>query len=583
MKSKRTHTCGELRKGDVGKTVTLCGWVQTQRDHGGVIFIDLRDRWGLTQLVFNPEHSKQMHAFGETLRSEYVIAATGTVRERPEGTVNPNLATGEIEVMVDDAELLNRADTPAFEIQDDADVSQEIRLRYRYLDLRRRPMQRNLLVRHQVVRTMRECLNNRDFVEVETPFLNKSTPEGARDYLVPSRLNPGTFYALPQSPQLFKQILMVAGLERYYQIVRCFRDEDLRADRQPEFTQLDLEMSFVDEDDVIGVTEEVIAAVMKQVLGIDIELPIQRMDYDTAIALYGTDRPDLRYEMAFVDITNVSRKSDFNVFKNALQVRGINVKKGMDTFSRRDLDGLTDYVKEFGAKGLAWFRIEQGGRFSSPIAKFFNDDVQASIGTMMGAEPGDILMFVADSPATVAQALGALRTHVAQRQGLADKKKFSFCWVVNFPSFEWNEEEKRYEALHHPFTAPAEADLDKLETDTASVRSRAYDIVLNGVEIGGGSIRIHDPEVQRQVFKLLGIPDEEARQRFGFLLDALRFGAPPHGGIALGLDRFVMLLLGLDTIRDVIAFPKTQKAQCLMSDAPSTVDPRQLKELGIKI
>jgi len=583
MKSKRTHTCGELRKADVGKTATLCGWVQTQRDHGGVIFIDLRDRWGVVQLVFNPEHSAEMHAFGESLRSEYVISVTGTVRERPEGTVNTGLATGGIEVIIDEAELLNRSETPAFEIDDDVEVAQDIRLRYRYLDLRRASMQRNLLVRHQVVRTMRECLNKRDFIEVETPFLTKSTPEGARDYLVPSRLTPGEFYALPQSPQLFKQILMVAGLERYYQVVRCFRDEDLRSDRQPEFTQLDIEMSFVDEDDVIGLTETVLADVMKDALGIEIELPIKRMDYDTAIDLYGTDRPDLRYGMTFADITGIGRKSDFNVFKNALQVRGINVGKGMDTFSRRDLDGLTDYVKEYGAKGLAWFRIEEGGAFSSPIAKFFNEALQAELGSAMKAQPGDILMFVADTPAVVAQALGALRTHVAGRQNLLDKSKFEFCWVVNFPSFEWNEDEKRYEALHHPFTSPAVADLDKLETDTAAVRARAYDIVLNGTEIGGGSIRIHDPDVQQRVFRLLGISDADARQKFGFLLDALRYGAPPHGGIALGLDRLVMLLLGLDTIRDVIAFPKTQKAQCLMSDAPSTVDPRQLKELGIRI
>jgi aspartyl-tRNA synthetase len=582
MRLRRTHTCGELRKGNVGQNVTLCGWVQTQRDHGGVIFIDLRDRYGLTQLVFNPDHSKAMHSFAEALRTEYVIAVTGAVSARPQGTVNPSLDTGEIEVVVDDAELLNKSDTPAFELTDDVEVSQEIRLKYRYLDLRRKAMQRNLTVRHQVVRAMRKYLDSYDFIEVETPFLTKSTPEGARDYLVPSRLNPGNFYALPQSPQLFKQILMVGGIERYYQIVRCFRDEDLRADRQPEFTQLDLEMSFVNEDDVIAVTEGVLAAVMDEVLGRSVELPMRRLDFDEAIDLYGTERPDTRYGMTFSDVTQIGRKSEFNVFRNAPQVRGINAKKGMDTFSRRDLDALTEYVKESGAKGLAWFRVEEGG-FSSPVAKFFSQDLQGEIAAIMKAEPGDILMFVADTPAVVAQALGALRTHVAAKMGLADKSQFSFCWVVRFPCFEWDEDEKRYQSLHHPFTSPANGDLDKLEADTLSVRARSYDIVLNGVELGGGSIRIHDQELQRRVFGILGIKEEEARRKFGFLLDALRYGAPPHGGIALGLDRLVMLLLGLDTIRDVIAFPKTQKAQCLMSDAPSTVDPKQLKELGIRL
>jgi len=582
MRLRRTHNCGQLRRENVGNEVILSGWVQTTRDHGGVIFIDLRDRYGITQVVFNPEHNREAHELAETFRTEFVTSIKGKVLPRPEGTVNTSLPTGEIEVQVDEVELLNKSDTPPFEITGSEEVSQELRLKYRYLDIRRSKMRDSLIARHRVMQSIRRALDARDFVDVETPFLTKSTPEGARDYLVPSRLNQGEFYALPQSPQLFKQILMVAGMEKYYQIVRCFRDEDLRADRQPEFTQLDLEMSFAEEEDVMAVTEGVLSQVLREVFNLEIELPIKRLLYQQAMDLYGTDRPDLRYDMTIVDVGEIVRQSDFNVFKTAKQVRGINAKKGMDTFSRRDLDALTDYAKGFGSKGLAWFRVETSG-FSSPIAKFFSKDIQRQIAAKMNAEPGDILMFIADEPAVVAQTLGNLRVHAANEMGLADKSHFAFCWVIDFPCFEWDTDEKRYVACHHPFTSPMLEDMDKLESDTASVRARAYDIILNGVELGGGSVRIHTPDVQQRVFNLLGIDERAARVKFGFLLDALRFGAPPHAGIALGLDRFVMLMLGLDSIREVIAFPKTQKAQCLMTEAPSDVDARQLKELGIRL
>ena len=582
---QRTHTCGQLRKADAGSDVTLSGWVDTRRDHGGVIFIDLRDRYGKTQIVFNPEHNAETHEAASVLRSEYVISVRGKVEERPDGMANPDLDTGDIDVMVDILEILNTSETTPFEITGDTEVSTELRLKYRYLDLRRPLMQKYLRSRHKVYQVARQYFDSNHFIEIETPFLTKSTPEGARDYLVPSRINRGQFYALPQSPQLFKQILMVSGFDRYFQIVKCFRDEDLRAQRQPEFTQVDLEMSFVREDDVINMIEGLMVEIFKEVLGKEISAPFPRLSYKDAMDRYGCDAPDLRFEMTIKEITDIAKKSDFKVFKSVAesggQIRGINAT-GCATLSRKDIDGLTTFVNQFGAKGLAWFKVDENG-LTSQIAKFFNAELQKEIIERFNAAPGDLLLFVADKKSVVSQALSQLRINIAKSNGLINKEEFNLSWVVDFPLFEYNEDAGRYDSLHHPFTSPHPDDLGHLEERPLDVRARAYDLVLNGVELGGGSIRIHRQDIQKKIFSLLNIDETTAQERFGFLLEALKYGAPPHGGIALGLDRMVTLLLGLDDIREVIAFPKTQKATCLMVDAPSDVDEKQLKDLGLSI
>lgn len=582
---KRTHTCGQLRIGDVKSTVILVGWVSSVRDHGGLIFVDLRDRYGITQVVFNPDTGSEFYDIARQLRHEYVIAIKGSVSARPTGTVNLNLDTGEIEVHADTLEVLNKSETPPFEIADEGNVSLELRLKYRYLDLRRSIMQKRLIFRHKICQTIREYLDRLDFVDIETPVLTKSTPEGARDYLVPSRINLGKFYALPQSPQLFKQILMVAGYDRYFQIVRCFRDEDLRAQRQPEFTQMDMEMSFVDENDIIRIIEGLVATIFDKVIGKKVLTPFPRLSYKEAMTSYGCDAPDLRFDMKIRDISDIAQSSNFKVFldtiKSGGQVQGINAT-GCGNYSRKDIDDLTAFVGQFGAKGLAWFKVEENGLASS-IAKFFPMENQENIQRRMDAKNGDLLLFVADKSKVISQSLAQLRLHLGHKNKLIDTGIFNFSWVVDFPLFDYSEDLKRYESLHHPFTSPCPDDLPILEERPLEVKARAYDLVLNGVELGGGSIRIHTPEVQKRVFRLLGIDDTNAVAKFGFLLDALKYGAPPHGGIALGVDRMVTLLLQLDDIREVIAFPKTQKATCLMTNAPSEVDTQQLHDLGIRM
>ena len=582
---KRNHYCGTLAKADNEKEVVLCGWVAKRRDHGGLIFIDLRDRSGIVQVVVDPDHAGEDFAKAEAIRSEYVIKVHGVVRLRSEETINPNLATGEVEVVAKELEVLNSAKTPPFYIQDGIDVDENLRLKYRYLDLRRPEMQRNLMLRHKVTKLMRDYMDNHDFCEIETPMLTKSTPEGARDYLVPSRVNPGKFYALPQSPQIFKQLLMVAGMERYFQIVRCFRDEDLRADRQPEFTQLDIEMSFVDADDIMDMTEGLIRHVFKGALGVNLPEKFQRMTWDEAMDKYGSDKPDLRFGMELINMTEAVKGSEFKVFNDIIDkggiVKAINVK-GDAGIPRRELDGLVNFVAIYGAKGLAWMQIQPDGSVKSPIAKFFSEEYLANILKTAEAEPGDLLLFVADKPSVVAAALGALRIEMAKRRGLIDENKLAFTWVVDFPMFEYSEEEKRYVAMHHPFTSPREEDIPLLATDPGKVYAKAYDMVLNGTEIGGGSIRIHRRDVQDAVFHAIGLSEEQAQEKFGFMMGAFEYGAPPHGGFAFGLDRLVMIMAKRDSIRDVIAFPKTQSASDLMCQAPNDVEEKQLRELHIR-
>ncbi|WP_346678223.1 aspartate--tRNA ligase [uncultured Brachyspira sp.] len=576
---------GTLTKNDIGKEVKLAGWVLRRRDHGGVIFVDLRDRTGFAQIVFNPQVNEEAHNKAQDLRSEFVISVVGKVRARSEEMINPKIPTGEIEVMVEKLELLNTSETPPFMLEDDIDTNEEIRLKYRYLDLRRPKIFNNLYYRFLITNAFRKHLAENGFIDVETPILNKSTPEGARDFLVPSRLSAGDFYALPQSPQIFKQILMISGFDRYYQIAKCFRDEDLRADRQPEFTQVDIETSFLSTDEFLSIMEKVIADIVKEVYNIDLPLPLPRLSYKEAMENYGSDKPDTRFELKLINVEDAVRGCDFAVFKNALDnkfiIRCLNAKGG-EKLSRKDIDDFTKYVGIFGAKGLAWMRVTENG-LESNIVKFFSKENQNKILEITKAEKGDLLFFVADTPKITFDALGNLRLKVAEKLNLIDKDKLNFLWVVEFPLFEYDYKEKRISATHHPFTAPVPEDIAILESDTLKVRSDTYDLVLNGNEIGGGGQRIYDSSVQAKIFNLLGISEEKAKVRFGFLLDALKYGAPPMCGMAFGIDRVVMLLQKQDSIREVIAFPKTQKGQCLMSGCPSTVDEEQLEELHLKV
>ena len=581
---KRSNFCGELEKKHVDSSVTLMGWVQSRRDHGGVIFVDLRDKEGLCQIVFNPEHDPKIHQTAEQLRDEWVIAVRGTVTPRTEETVNPNLKTGEIEVMAEQIRVLNTSKVIPFLIENEVNADELLRLKYRYLDLRRPPMRDNLIFRHKVAAAVRGCLNENGFLEIETPCFTKSTPEGARDFLVPSRLNEGQFYALPQSPQILKQTLMISGFDRYYQIVKCFRDEDLRADRQPEFTQIDMEMSFVSEDDVISVVEEMIKRVLRETKGIDANISFPRMPYSEAMERYGTDCPDTRFGLELKDISSIFRDSQFKVFRGALEkggaIKALNLKGGAGKLTRKEIDDLTEYAISLGAKGLAWIRVGEDG-WNSPIVKFLSDEERAQMAGTLSMETGDIVFFGADSVDMVNQVMSNVRLSLGRTLSLIDKEKLEFLWVVDFPLLKYSTRDKRYMAVHHPFTAPRDEDVEKINSSTGEALSKSYDIVLNGVEIGGGSIRIHRKDIQQKVFRAIGIGEDEAREKFGFLLEALEFGAPPHGGIALGLDRLVMLLAGEESIRDVIAFPKTQKGSCPLTEAPSDVSAEQLLEAGI--
>ena len=583
---KRTHRCAELSKAQVGQTVTVMGWVQKSRNKGGVVFVDLRDRSGILQIIFEENKcGTEIFEKAGKLRSEFVIAVTGQVCERA-GAVNKNLATGEIEVIAEQLRILSESETPPFHIEENSKTKEELRLKYRYLDLRRPDIQKNIMMRSRACAVIRNFLTEEGFLEIETPMLTKSTPAGARDYLVPSRVHPGSFYALPQSPQLFKQLLMVSGYDRYFQLARCFRDEDLRADRQPEFTQVDMELSFVDVDDVIDVNERLLARLFKEIIGVDVPLPIQRMTWQEAMDRFGSDKPDTRFGMELNDVTDVVRDCEFAVFKNAIadggSVRGINAK-GQGTMPRKKIDALVAFVKDYGAKGLAYIAIQPDGSIKSSFAKFMKDEeMQALIAAMQG-EPGDLLLFAADKNKIVYASLGALRLELADKMGLLDKNQYNFLWVTEFPLLEWSDEENRFQAMHHPFTMPMEEDLQYIDTDPGRVRAKAYDIVLNGTEIGGGSVRIHQDDIQEKMFEALGFTKERAHEQFGFLLDAFKYGVPPHAGLAYGLDRLIMLMAKVDSIRDVIAFPKVKDASCLLTNAPDTVDEKQLEELGIRV
>ncbi|NIZ37770.1 aspartate--tRNA ligase [Staphylococcus aureus] len=585
--SKRTTYCGLVTEAFLGQEITLKGWVNNRRDLGGLIFVDLRDREGIVQVVFNPAFSEEALKIAETVRSEYVVEVQGTVTKRDPETVNPKIKTGQVEVQVTNIKVINKSETPPFSInEENVNVDENIRLKYRYLDLRRQELAQTFKMRHQITRSIRQYLDDEGFFDIETPVLTKSTPEGARDYLVPSRVHDGEFYALPQSPQLFKQLLMISGFDKYYQIVKCFRDEDLRADRQPEFTQVDIEMSFVDQEDVMQMGEEMLKKVVKEVKGVEINGAFPRMTYKEAMRRYGSDKPDTRFEMELIDVSQLGRDMDFEVFKDTVEndgeIKAIVAKGAAEQYTRKDMDALTEFVNIYGAKGLAWVKVVEDG-LTGPIGRFFETENVETLLTLTGAEAGDLVMFVADKPNVVAQSLGALRVKLAKELGLIDETKLNFLWVTDWPLLEYDEDAKRYVAAHHPFTSPKEADIAKLGTAPEEAEANAYDIVLNGYELGGGSIRIHDGELQEKMFEVLGFTKEQAQEQFGFLLDAFKYGAPPHGGIALGLDRLVMLLTNRTNLRDTIAFPKTASATCLLTNAPGEVSDKQLEELSLRI